>query len=316
MEFNQSTGNISGSNANGINVNGDNNKIIQNRSHESVENPAKEKKCFVITPIGEKNSIINRKARGVIEAVIKPILLELDFQPNIPYEKSEPGIITENIIGDILSNELVIANLTGLNPNVMYELAIRHSINKPIVCIAEKTTQLPFDIKTNRVVFYDDDMFEINGMKEELKKSIVAAIEPDAVYSPVYRSFTDMNIWEKIQNSKDPNANIMRLILNKLKQIEKATSYYKASSNTYRSDSKLYIKLGDNNISSHTLSLINALIANFFIELNITIAMIYDVNTNIITIENGYLQEYYTVLLKQNIESLGLHDIDCDYYPF
>jgi len=45
---------------------------------------------------------------------------------------SEPGIITTQIIGHIVDAELVIADLTDKNPNVFYELAIRHAIRNPI----------------------------------------------------------------------------------------------------------------------------------------------------------------------------------------
>ncbi|GIO34659.1 MULTISPECIES: hypothetical protein [Paenibacillus] len=73
-----------------------------------------DRKCFVITPIGPDDLSIRRQADGVIDAVIEPILNEMGFE------------------------KMVVANLTGLNPNVLYELAIRNSVRKPVVQICEK----------------------------------------------------------------------------------------------------------------------------------------------------------------------------------
>ena len=126
------------------------------------------KKCFIITPIGNEGSEIRKKADGIIDAVIEPVLNDLDFDIQIPHKMNNPGSITTQIIDQILNDDLVVANLTGLNPNVMYELAVRHAVRKPIVCVVENSTKLPFDIITDRVIFYDDNMFSVSSTKHEL----------------------------------------------------------------------------------------------------------------------------------------------------
>ena len=87
------------------------------------------KKCFIITPIGDEGSNTFRKAKGVIESAIKPVLQENGFDDIKPaYEIMESGMIGKQIVSRIIKDDLVVANLTGNNPNVMYELAIRHII--------------------------------------------------------------------------------------------------------------------------------------------------------------------------------------------
>lgn len=121
-----------------------------------MENPNKDKTCFIITPIGDDQSDIRRAADGVIDAVIIPSLMEIGFkEDNIiaAHRMANPGSINKQVITSVLDCDLAIANLTNLNPNVMYELAIRHAVRKPVIQICQKGTRLPFDITEERTIF-------------------------------------------------------------------------------------------------------------------------------------------------------------------
>lgn len=145
-------------------------------------------RCFIITPIGNAKSETREKADGIIRTIIKPILNELGIEPVVPHESNEPGSITSEIINEIVYDKLVIANLTGLNPNVMYELAIRHSFAKPVVCIFEKGTILPFDIKDDRAIEYENSIAGVEDLKEKLKGMILAALKQKVINNPVTRA--------------------------------------------------------------------------------------------------------------------------------
>ena len=88
----------------------------------------------------------------------------------VAHKISEPGSITKQVISEIYDSKLVIANLTNRNPNVMYELALRHAIGKPAIMIAEKGTLLPADIITQRTIFYQNDAKGVLELRDELKK--------------------------------------------------------------------------------------------------------------------------------------------------
>lgn len=128
------------------------------------------KKCFIITPIGDEVDSIRRHIDGIIEAAIKPALKE-KYKISVAHKISEPGSITKQIISEIYEDDLVIANLTNKNPNVMYELALRHSIGKPVIMIAEIGTPLPADIIMQRTIFYHNDAKGVLELREELKKA-------------------------------------------------------------------------------------------------------------------------------------------------
>lgn len=77
-----------------------------------------EKKCFIITPIGSDTDPIRRHIEGIIEAALRPALGD-KYKLIVAHKIFEPGSITKQVITEIYNAELVIANLTNRNPNVI-----------------------------------------------------------------------------------------------------------------------------------------------------------------------------------------------------
>ena len=195
----------------------------------------KKKSCFIITPIGADNSEVRRHADGVIEEVIRPLLQGDYGKIEASHNSNRSGSITNEIINNIYEADLVIANLTYLNPNVMYEVALRHAVAKPIIHIVcgDITKDLPFDIKDYRTIFYKDD---IMGTKE-LKDRLIAMMKEidmrhEAKDNPIYNALKSRDIDNLIKKDKvddNPNAitNLMLgQILDKLKKLEGNTIEY------------------------------------------------------------------------------------------
>jgi len=178
----------------------------------------KEKQCFVIAPIGEDNSDTRKRSNQILKHIIEPVTLQLGYTTTRADKLSKPGIITSQIINHLLEDDLVIADLTEKNPNVFYELAIRHAIRKPVVQIIFHTETLPFDISASRTIKFDHkDLDSVAICKEELEKQI-KAVEKDAslVDSPISNAI-DI---KSLSSSSDPLAKSNAEILNMLQDMK------------------------------------------------------------------------------------------------
>lgn len=179
------------------------------------------KSCFIITPIGSVGSETFNKADGLIRSVIQPVLEEFGFAALPAYKIDASGSITKQIIHHIYNDELVIANLTGNNPNVMYELAIRHSFGKKVISMAETGTKLPFDINDQRTIFYDDTLLGSEAAKPMLKKAIEAVLngeKTDEVSNPVFDAIHEAAFVRSVDFEKQ---DITRYMLDKFDKLER-----------------------------------------------------------------------------------------------
>jgi hypothetical protein len=121
--------------------------------HVEEEQNAKPK-CFVVSTIGEPGSKERDTADMVLEFLIKRALGD-KYDVTRGDEDSNPGAITPQIVESILEADLVIADLSGFNPNVYYEVAIAHGYERPTVHLQIAAEKPAFDLKDMRLVRYD-----------------------------------------------------------------------------------------------------------------------------------------------------------------
>ena len=111
--------------------------------------------CFVIMPFSDTNTCSKKQWTEVFETMIKPAIDESDFH----YECFRASLDIGNIIKDILINlnraDIVIADLTDRNPNVFYELGVRHALKNATILITQDIKHVPFDLQHYALVEYD-----------------------------------------------------------------------------------------------------------------------------------------------------------------
>lgn len=148
--------------------------------------------AFIISPIGKIDSPERRRSNQILKYIIKPVVTELGYEAIRADDITSPGIITTQIVDHIIKDPLVIADLTDHNPNVMYELSLRHAIRKPVVQLICENQSLPFDISGNRTIKLDHkDLDSVEQAKADLKKFIVEVIkDPSLVDSPISQAVT------------------------------------------------------------------------------------------------------------------------------
>ena len=77
-----------------------------------------DKSCFFIAPIGEPDTAVREDSDQVLRHIVRPAASRFGFNAVRADEIAEPGIITSQVIERIVESPLVIADLTGHNPNV------------------------------------------------------------------------------------------------------------------------------------------------------------------------------------------------------
>jgi hypothetical protein len=112
----------------------------------------------------------------------------------------KPGIITRQIIEYIMRSRLVIADLSFHNPNVFYELALRHAVKLPIVQLIRISAKVPFDVNQMRTIQIDTtDIYslvpKIEFYRAEIANQVRRALEVDHIVdTPISTYFPNMSV--------------------------------------------------------------------------------------------------------------------------
>jgi hypothetical protein len=82
------------------------------------------------------------------------------------------GSVVFDIWRSIISSRVIVADCTGRNPNVFYELGMAHTIGKPVILITQDSNDVPFDIRHLRHIAYDYTPRGMKILEEQLKKTL------------------------------------------------------------------------------------------------------------------------------------------------
>jgi hypothetical protein len=170
--------------------------------------------CFVIAPIGKEGSDVRIRADQVLKHIINPAAKESGYETIRADQISEPGLITSQVIQHVVEDPLVIADLTGWNPNVFYELSLRHALKRPVVQIIHATESIPFDVAASRTIHVDHhDLDSAAKAREEIVRQIRAVEKnPGDVDTPISVAMELQSLRQSENPLEKSNAEILTML--------------------------------------------------------------------------------------------------------
>ncbi|WP_425988942.1 hypothetical protein [Brevundimonas sp. TWP2-3-2] len=180
------------------------------------------KTCFFITPIGETGTQERQRADWAFHYVIKPAAEASNLRADRADLMIGSSMIGTNIFRALSEADVCVADMTGLNPNVLYEMGVRHSLRKPIIHIAQLDTKLPFDTAPHLTHFYDlSDYSSMNDLCLKISSEIEHVIEDGYEVS---NPFTQALGTIQINKSGDPKDQLVSQLLERVELLEHQNS--------------------------------------------------------------------------------------------
>jgi hypothetical protein len=149
--------------------------------------------CFVIAPIDAEGSEQRKHSDMVLESLLRRAI-EGEWEVIRSDQITSPGMISGQVIEHLLNSGLVVADLSFHNPNVFYELALRHAVGKPTVHLIRAGDSIPFDLKDFRTITIDTlDKYELvaklDTYRAEIANHVRQAVAEGAESSNPVRTF-------------------------------------------------------------------------------------------------------------------------------
>lgn len=145
---------------------------------------------FFISRIGDPDTAIRFQSDLVLKEIAEPAAKRAGFAGAIRADDMNyPGRITDRVIEQIAEGPAVIADLTGRNPNVYYEVVLAHAARRPLVQLIEETERgsIPFDITDQNTIVYsatDLRSYELAATRASSQLETTLG-DPNAVDNPV-----------------------------------------------------------------------------------------------------------------------------------
>lgn len=130
------------------------------------------------------------------KAIYKPALESAGLQVTRGDDFFNPRPILDDIRSSVTSSDLLLADLTGRNPNVFYELGLAHAIGKPVILTTQQIDDIPFDLRHIRVIEYNlHNPDWANLLKDNIEKAARSALLEQTPWPlPLVQTSTAMDL--------------------------------------------------------------------------------------------------------------------------
>jgi len=161
-------------------------------STKSAAPPPKEETgqntCFVISPIGTPGTEKHAKFKEVLDYIIKSGVKASGYTLQVVRadDIDRAGSFIKDILENLYGSYVVVADLTEQNPNVFYELGVRHALSPRTILIAQSVDDIPSDLREYRTIVYDTSAKGAAEFSARLKKYLgEMQKEPERPDNPV-----------------------------------------------------------------------------------------------------------------------------------
>lgn len=164
--------------------------------------------CFVIMPfgkrkIGDREYDFDAIYSNVFEIAISMATLPSGkrLRPKRADSPSASGMITQEMFRDILYSHIVLADITGLNPNVFYELGVRHTLRPTsTVVFKEVHSTIPFDVRDLRIFDYNvEGLSAFGDAVQRIRRCLDESLSAGVLDSPVVMALRDEIEWPTVE---------------------------------------------------------------------------------------------------------------------
>ena len=185
--------------------------------------------CYVIMPFSDSDTHSAEEWTGIFEDLFQEAWNSCSI--SCCRTDISRGSITKDIIERLYSCSIVFADLTDSNPNVMYELGVRHAFKKPSVMVKQKHSDIPFDVDDYNVFEYENTASGVRNLKihlakviEDIKRYPNKSDNPvwDFLYAGHFMEEYERNIqnFKKIQSLKHEIENNLNFSLKFIEEIK------------------------------------------------------------------------------------------------
>jgi hypothetical protein len=175
--------------------------------------------CGIVMPISPSTAYPAEHWKEV-RLILEDCIEEADFEPNMVSDSNESGIIQKRIVQNLYENPIVICDVSGKNPNVMFELGMRLAFDKPTIIVKDDATDYTFDAGPIEHLGYPKDlrfprMIEFRENLIEKIKATYAKSQSDSQYSTFLKHFGTFKVPKLEKEFVEKDA----FIIEELKQI-------------------------------------------------------------------------------------------------
>lgn len=192
------------------------------------------KVCGIVMPISTIDGC-NESHWGDVLSILSEAISDAEYEPNLVSNSDDVGVIQKRIVQNLYENPIVVCDVSGKNPNVMFELGMRLAFDKPTIIVKDDKTSYSFDTSAIEHLQYPRDLrfSEIVEFKAKLKDKIIKTYKKyteDPNYTTFLKHFGEFKV--AVIDTKEVSG--QELIIDELKSMRQSINRLERGSDKLR----------------------------------------------------------------------------------